>query len=242
MDNMRTGMGIGICPKNLQDLMSNFTQDIVESLDKGMPVMIDPEKWETRTAETTDQQNSTPEADDCECPICQARRAAYKHFEGKYTPEQIDEYLDPSAEAEMPTDLEEFIDERVISYEDEQIGDMLLEVIDPKAAIDVSEVTDDLSVSRFNIEKIKIELHTTRKLDAGKFVIMKAPFLIKMIKPDAPDYLLLGNFSKSDEDRLTANCKSYRWATAFIKKYGDKALGNDPGVNGFGDFLQSILG
>lgn len=225
-----------VSPKNLEELMTNHIGEVIKQLDKGCPVLITPEKW------ASNQTRTPNEEEECNCPACTSRRETIKHFAGKYPKEQLEEFFDSG---EFPEEVAEYfecqMETRVTEAIDSALGDELKNF--PKERlVHINEIRDLPSISRFESKPIVIDYHGSKSLPKDHLIVSKAPALLKMIKPDCPDYMIVGNLDKATTATFRKSIENYRYGQALIKKLGDKVMKSDaPSLSGLSELLDALM-
>ena len=226
-----------VSPKNLEELMTSHISEVIEQLDKGCSVMITPDKW-------AGNQNaaSNNEEEECNCPACTSRRETIKHFEGKYSREQLEEFFDSG---EFPGEVAEYFEYQMEARVTEIIDSVLgedLKNFPKERLVHIDEIRDLPNVSRFEIKPVVIDYHGSKSLPKDHLIISKAPALLKMVKPDCPDYLIVGNLDAATTANFRKSIESYRYSQALIKKLGDKVMKSDaPSLSGLSELLDTLM-
>lgn len=225
-----------VSPENLQDLMTDHIREVIDQLDKGYPVLITPEKWSGNQNETADDET------ECDCPACTSKRDAMKHFAGKYSEEQLEEFFDSG---EFPDEVSSYLDSRIEIHLTEAIDATLgeeLKTFPKERLVHISELTNLPNIPRYEIKPITVDYHSSKCLPKDHFIVSKAPAFIKMLKPDCPDYMIIGNLETEAATNLRKSTESYRYNQALIMKIGDKVMSADkPSSFGLADLLDALM-
>lgn len=207
-----------INPKDKNELNLDLLNEIAFKLDEGAQIIINPENWQNKP-------NSSEEDQECDCPVCRAKRDTIAKFAGKYSAEQIENFLD--SDQGGPAEVIDFAKSRVEEYLTEEIddilGDMLADI--PKdQMIHISELQKVPThyTTRSIGSPITIEYIATRRLPADWCIILEAPTILKILKPDVIDYLIVGNFDNNVATNLKKSTENYRFNQELTRRLRDK--------------------
>lgn len=225
-----------VSPENLQELMTDHIREVIDQLDKGHPVLITPEKW------AGNQNETASEEEECNCPACASKRDAMKHFAGKYSEEQLEKFFDSG---EFPDEVSSYLESRIEIYLTEAIDEVLgdeLKTFPKERLVHISELVNLPSIPRYEIKPITVDYHSSKSLPKDHLIVSKAPAFIKMIKPECPDYMIIGNLETEAATNLRKSTESYRYNQALIMKIGDKVMSAEqPSSFGLADLLEALM-
>lgn len=236
-------------PKNLLDLNTGSIPIIVDRLNKGIPVLIEPNLWEGNPNKgKAESAEPNAEDDECQCPVCSAKRATIKKFAsnagtpGTYSKAQLEEFF---VSGNLPKTVSEYfescLEDQFTTAIDDLIGDSI-SAIDKSRLIHISEFEDLPQIPRYETKPLVIAYHTSRKIPKDYVVISKAPAIIKRLKSDVPDYMMIGNLDKEVATNLKNSTESYRYNQAVIAKLGNRAMGGSSDESiGISDLIKFIL-
>lgn len=211
-----------ISPENLKELMTEVTLTMIDQLDKGVPILISPENWSGYKTQSTETKQ--PEvANECNCPVCSSKRAAMKYFASKYSKDELEGFF---KSGELPDEVSAYLDSQIENYISKMIDDILgpeLKTLPKERLIHVSEITDLPRISRYDTKAVVIDYHSSKSIPQDYMIISRAPSILKMINPDCPDYMIIGNLDESTTANLKKSLESYRYNQALISKIGDRA-------------------
>lgn len=207
-----------INPKDKNELNLDLLNEIASKLDEGAQIIINPENWK-------DKPKSSEEDQECDCPVCRAKRDTIAKFARKYSAKQIENFLD--SDQGGPAEVIDFAKSRAEEYLTEEIddilGDMLADI--PKdQMIHISELQNVPThyTTRSIGSPITIEYIATRRLPADWCIILEAPTILKILKPDMIDYLIVGNFDDNVATNLKKSTENYRFNQELTRRLKDK--------------------